>query len=64
DVGGRPGLWIDGAPHELAIRDEDGALVTRRFAGNTLLWQHGATIRRVEGLGSLEEALAFARSLD
>lgn len=64
DVDGRPGLWIDGEPHELAIRDVDGEALVRRFAGNTLLWQDGAAIRRVEGFGSLEEALAFARSLD
>ena len=60
DVGGRPGLWIDGEPHELVIRDVDGETVIRRFAGNTLLWQDGETIRRVEGFPSLDEALAFA----
>ena len=62
DVDGLPGLWIDGAPHEVAIRDVDGETVIRRFAGNTLLWQDGDTIRRVEGFSSLDEALAFARA--
>lgn len=60
EVEGLPGLWIDGAPHELVIRDASGEVVSRRFAGNTLLWQDGDTIRRVEGLGSLDEALEFA----
>lgn len=62
DVGGLLGLWIDGEPHELVLRSPDGGFTTRRFAGNTLLWQDGATIRRVEGFPSLEEALAFARA--
>lgn len=63
DVGGRPGLWIDGEPHELVIRDVDGETVIRRFAGNTLLWQDGDTIRRVEGTATLEEALAVAQGV-
>ena len=63
DVDGRPGLWIDGAPHELLIEDPGGATVLHRFAGNTLLWQDGGTIRRVEGAATLDAALAVARSL-
>lgn len=61
DVGGRPGLWISGAPHEVVIRTADGAVTTRRFAGDTLLWQDGRVIRRVEGFTTLDDALAFAR---
>lgn len=64
DVDGRPGLWIDGVPHEVVIRDGAGALVTRRFAGNTLLWQDGDTIVRLEGAPTLDEALRLAASLD
>lgn len=64
DVGGRPGLWIDGVPHEVVIRDGTGALVTRRFAGKTLLWQDGDTIVRLEGAPTLDEALRLAASLD
>ena len=59
DVDGHPGLWIDGAPHEVVIRGVDGETEVRRFAGNTLLWQDGDTIRRVEGFASLDEALRF-----
>ena len=64
DVDGHPGLWIDGVPHEVVIRDANGETVIRRFAGNTLLWQDGDTIRRVEGFASLDEALAFATGPD
>lgn len=32
-----------------------------RMAGNTLLWQHGDVIARVEGFADLDAALAFAR---
>ena len=63
DVGGRPGLWIDGEPHELVIRDVDGETVIRRFAGNTLLWQDGDTIHRIEGVATLDEALAVAQGV-
>ena len=63
DVGGRPGLWIDGAAHELVIRDADGETVVRRFAGNTLLWQDGDSIGRVEGAATLDEALAVAQGV-
>lgn len=63
DVGGLPGLWIDGAPHELLMRDADGSTLTRRFAGNTLLWQDGDTVHRIEGAATLEEALAVAQGV-
>lgn len=63
DVGGRPGLWIDGAPHELVLRGPDGEWTSRRVAGNTLLWQDGDTIHRVEGAPSLADALAVAQDV-
>lgn len=60
DVAGDPGLWIAGEPHVVTYLDRDGRPVTERFAGNTLLWQDGDVIRRVEGFASLAAALAFA----
>ena len=60
DVHGHPGLWIGGEPHELVVRDADGAIVHRRFAGNTLLWQDGDVIHRIEGAATLPDALALA----
>lgn len=60
DVDGRPGLWIDGEPHVVTYRSRNGEAVSERFAGNTLLWQDGDTIRRVEGFETVDAALAFA----
>lgn len=62
DVDGHSGVWIDGAPHELVVEDGDGAIVTRRFAGNTLLWQVDDTLYRLEGSDTMLSALAVARS--
>lgn len=60
DVAGNLGLWIDGEPHVVSYRSDDGEIVSERFAGNTLLWQDGDVIRRVEGFATLADALAFA----
>jgi hypothetical protein len=60
DVDGAPGLWIDGAPHVVTYLDPLERIATRRIAGNTLLWQDGDVIHRVEGFTTLEAALAFA----
>lgn len=63
DVDGAPGLWISGEPHELAYRPPDGIIEFERIAGNTLVWQDGQRIDRVEGFDSLDDALAFALTL-
>lgn len=60
DVAGRRGVWIDGAPHDLAYLTGDGEVVFERFAGNTLLWQDGDVLYRVEGFPTLADALAYA----
>jgi hypothetical protein len=60
-VRGAFGLWIDGDPHDVLLLD-DGDIVYERFAGNTLLWQDGRVIRRVEGFGDLADAIEFAES--
>lgn len=59
-VEGDAGFWIAGAPHTLLYLDDRGATVEARVAGNVLVWQHGATIRRVEGARTLEQALQVA----
>lgn len=64
EVNGAPGLWIDGDPHEVAYQDASGQFVVERFAGNTLLWQDGTLVRRLEGFDTLEQALAYALALD
>lgn len=64
DVAGQPGLWIDGEPHVVSYWSADGSSVTERFAANTLLWQDGDVIRRVEGFADLAAAPEFATTLD
>jgi hypothetical protein len=60
EIDGEPGLWIDGEPHVVTYIDADGRAVTERFAGNTLLWQDGSVIHRVEGFATLAAAVAYA----
>jgi hypothetical protein len=60
DVAGRPGLWIAGGAHEVLYEAPTGDVVVQRAAGNTLLWQDGPILYRVEGFDELDDALAFA----
>ncbi len=62
-VGTDPGLWIAGRPHELAVFRED-ELLFERIAANTLVWQDGPVIRRLEGFDDLDGALEFAATID
>jgi hypothetical protein len=59
-VGGEVGIWIDGAPHDVSFLDEQGDIVFERFAGNTLLWQDGEVVRRLEGFPDVAAAIAYA----
>jgi hypothetical protein len=66
-VGGQPGFWLAGTPHELVYVDQFGVPIqsTLRLAGNTLLWQRGDLTLRVEGGTGLPKtfALNVARSV-
>jgi hypothetical protein len=64
DVDGAPGLWIAGPPHEIGYESPTGDPVFERMAGNTLLWQRGEVLTRVEGFADLDTALAFARQAE
>ena len=64
EVHGAPGLWIAGPPHEIGYESPTGDPVFERMAGNTLLWQRGDVLSRVEGFEDLEAALAFARQAE
>jgi hypothetical protein len=64
DVDGAPGLWIAGPPHEIGYESPTGDPVFERMAGNTLLWQRGEVLTRVEGFADLDAALAFARQAE
>ena len=58
-VRGRPGLWISGDPHEVMYESSDGSVVVERVARDTLVWQDGDVLLRVEGFAELSDALAF-----
>jgi hypothetical protein len=57
-----PGVWLEGAPHELTYTDRTGEPrhQTRRLAGNVLIWHRAGITYRLEGAKSLEEALRLA----
>lgn len=63
---GKPALWIEGAPHEFFFRTRrNGPVVngTLRLARNTLLWQRGPLVLRLEGAMTRAQALEIARSV-
>ncbi len=62
-VAGGYALWIDGEPHLVTLLAPDGAVVAERVAGNTLLWQEGSTVVRLEGFDDRADAVAYAESL-
>jgi hypothetical protein len=64
-VGGDPGVWIAGRPHEIVYMDPDGSvnIDTLRLAGNTLIWRHGEVLVRLEADVSKAAALRIARSM-
>ncbi|MEA3186102.1 MAG: hypothetical protein QOJ74_2579 [Ilumatobacteraceae bacterium] len=64
DVGGVGGYWIEGAPHQLFfVTGGQFEADTLRLATNTLLWQRGDTLYRIEADISLETALRIAASI-
>ena len=64
-IDGNRAIWIEGAPHFLLYRDQDGQLIesTMRLAQNALLLEHGDLLIRLEGAFGRERAVAIARSL-
>jgi hypothetical protein len=64
DVGGAPGYWIEGSPHQLFFEVGDVIVPdTLRLATNTLLWQRGDDVYRIEADISMEAALRIAESI-
>ena len=65
DVGGSPGLWISGAPHQIAYTDADGAYLQEsfRFAGPVLVWQRGEVTFRIESAIPERRTVAIAVSM-
>ena len=64
DVDGDPGYWIEGSPHELMFEFGDTILPdTFRLATNTLLWQRGDHVYRLEADVPLSTAVRIAESV-
>ena len=64
DVDGAPGYWIEGAPHQLLFSFGNEVLPdSLRLATNTLLWQRGEQVYRLEADVTLETALRIAASV-
>jgi hypothetical protein len=64
-VGGEPGYWISGAPHEMQLLDPSGDPVARgvRLAGNTLVWADGGTTYRLESGLDRSRAIDLAETI-
>lgn len=64
-VNGHPGFWISGKPHVFFFIDASGQVrnETMRLATNTLIFDNGGTIVRIEGDLTKAKALEIARSL-
>ena len=64
-VNGHPGYWIAGTPHVFFFTDANGAFRqdTMRLATNTLIFDNGGTIIRIEGDMTTAQALEIAKSL-
>lgn len=63
-VDGATGYWIEGAPHQLLFSFGNDVLPdSLRLATNTLLWQRGDHVYRLEADITLEAALRIAASV-
>ena len=65
-VGGANGVFVSGEPHELLIEQPNGMIrpLPARLAGNTLAFERGDIVTRLEGRSEARAAaLALARSL-
>jgi hypothetical protein len=63
-VNGQPGLWVEGV-HSFFYEQPEGGngFIEGRLAGNTLIWQSGDLVLRLESSLSLEEALRIAETV-
>jgi hypothetical protein len=64
-VHGLDGFWITGPPHLVRFIGEDGRERSEmtRLAGDTLVWQDGETLYRIESALGLEPSLRLAESI-
>lgn len=61
-VNGEPGAWLEGRPHQVFYTATGGAFVndTLRLAGNTLIWEQGGIVMRLEAQVDKATALRIA----
>ena len=64
-VDGARGVWITGRPHGVMYADRTGRFRddTFQLAGDTLLWERGGLVLRIEGARSKADALRIASSV-
>ena len=64
-VRGEPGLFVSGEEHYVMFVDGDGLVTDERtaLAGNTLLWNRGSLLLRLEADVPRDEALELAESV-
>jgi hypothetical protein len=64
-LGGGPGYWITGTPHQIVIQLPNGDVRpdTVRLAGNVLLWTQAPLTLRLETISGKDEAIQFASSV-
>jgi hypothetical protein len=64
-VGGRPGVWLSGAPHLLMYVGPGGQIRedALRLAGNTLIWTVGPHTYRLESALDRDAAIALAETV-
>jgi hypothetical protein len=63
DIDGDPAIWLSGAPHQVQVFVGDEPVAdTLRLAANTLWWQRGELLLRIEASVSRDEAVRIARS--
>jgi hypothetical protein len=65
-VRGEPGLFVSGEEHYVMFVDGDGLVTDERtaLAGNTLLWNRGPLLLRLEADVPREKALELAESVE
>lgn len=65
-VGDADGFWITGPPHLVRLIDPDGrtSSLPTRLAGDTLVWESGGVLYRMESAMGLDEALRIAETIE
>jgi hypothetical protein len=64
-VNGGPGAWLEGQPHEFFYLTAGGAFVndSLRLAGNTLIWEQGGVVLRIEAQVDRATAVRLAGTM-